>query len=420
LKAPPRLRRPNRQQRLLQLRTIDDLVPQDHPVRALWDLVRRWDLSGFLRRIRARGRRPGRAATDPQLLVALWLYASIEGVGCGRELDRLCIESDPYKWLCGGVSLNYHTLNDFRVQDEEALDDLLTQMIAVLTRAQIVSPQRIAQDGTRIRAAAGINSFGKQEALEKHLEAARAHLKEVKRAAADATCSAQQEAARRRGARERLGRLEQALVELAQVQEAKAQQKDRPSKKRPARASSSDPEARLMRMPDGGTRPAYNLQLATDCHSRAILGVAMTNAGSDAGQGAPLRDQVEARTLEAVEEHLMDGNVVTLEGIDRAAVEEVTIYAPVPEPRKAGVDRHAPKPTDSAAVAAWRVRMGTEAARALYKQRGSTIETINGELKTQRGLGRLLVRGLGKAQCVALWSALAYNVVHFAPLLLGG
>jgi transposase len=418
LKAPPRLRRPNRRQLLPQLRTLDDLVPQGHSVRALWDLVRRWDLSLFLQRIRARGRRPGRAATDPQVLVALWLYATIDGIGCGRQLARLCIESDPYKWLRGGISLNYHTLNDFRVAHEEALDDLLTQMIAVLTRAQIVSPQRIAQDGTRIRASAGINSFREQEPLQKHLEAARAHLAAVKQAAAEPNRSARQKAAQQRGARERLERLEQALVELARVQEAKALQKDKPTKKHPARASSTDPSARLMRMPDGGTRPAYNLQLATDCCSRAILGVEATNAGSDAGQDAPLRDQVEARTEEAVEEHLMDGDVVTLEGIDRAAVEGVTIYAPVGKPRKAGVDRYAPKPTDSAAVAAWRQRMGTEAARALYKQRSSTIETVNGELKTERGLGRLLVRGLRKVQCVALWSALAYNVVHFAPILL--
>ena len=176
----------------------------------------------------------------------------------------------------------------------------------------------------------------------------------------------------------------------------------------------------MMRMPDGGTRPAYNLELATDCNSRAIVGVEMTNAGSDAGQDAPVRDQVEERTDEAVEEQLLDGGFVTLEAIDRAAVEEVTVYAPVPKPRKAGVDRHVPKATDSAAVAAWRERMGTTAAKTLYKQRSSTIETINGELKDQRGLGRLVVRGLRKVQCLALWAALAYNVVHFGPILLGG
>lgn len=418
LNAPPRLRRPDRQQLLVQPRTLDELVPEDHPVRALWALVQRWDLTRFLERIRARGERPGRAATDPQLLIALWLYATIEGIGCGRQLARLCTESDPYKWLCGGVSLNYHTLNDFRVDHEAALDDLLTQMIAVLTQAQIVSLERIAQDGTRIRGSAGANSFGERETLEKHLEAARAHLEEVKRSAADPTLSSQQKAARQRCARERQERLEQALVELKKVEEAKAHQKDKPTKSHPARASSTDPEARMMRMPDGGTRPAYNLELATDCDSRAILGVEMTNAGSDAGQDAAMRDQVEERAEEAVEEQLIDGGFVTLEAIDRAAAEEVTIYAPVPKPRKEGVDRYVPKPGDSEAVAAWRQRMGTAAAKQVYQQRSSTIETINGELKTERGLGRLLVRGLRKVQCAALWSALAYNVVHFAPILL--
>ena len=368
LNAPPRLRRPERLQLIVQPRTLDDLVPEDHPVRALWALVQRWDLTLFLQCIRARGERPGRAATDPQLLIALGLYATIEGLGCGRQLARLCTESDPYKWLCGGVSLNDHTLNDFRVDHEEALDDLLTQMIAVLTQAQIGSPARIAQDGTRIRAGAGAHSFGERETLEEHLAAARAHLEAVKQSAADSTLSAPQKAARERGARERQERLEPALVELEKVEQAKAQQKDKPTKSPPARASSTDPEARFMRMPDGGTRPAYNLELATDCSSRALVGVEMTNAGSDAGQDAPMRDQVEERADEAVEEHLIDGGFVSLEAIARAAVEEVTIYAPVPKPRKAGVDRYVPKPRDSAAVAQWRQRMGTAAAKQVYRR----------------------------------------------------
>ena len=396
------------------------MVSQDHKVRAVWALVQGWDLTRFLQEIRARGARPGRAATDPQLLIALWLYAAIEGLACGRKLARLCVESDPYRWLCGGVSLNYHTLNDFRVDHEEALDDLLTQMIAVLTQAQVVSLERIAQDGTRIRASAGANSFGQRGTLETHLEAARAHLEAIKRSAVDPTLSTQQQAARERGARERTQRLEQALLELAKVEEAKARQKEKPTKGRPARASATDPEARMMRMPDGGTRPAYNLELAADCGSRAIVGVEVTNAGSDAGQDAAMRDQVEARADEAVEEQLLDGGFVSLEAIDRAAVEEVTVYAPVPKPRKAGVDRYAPKATDSEAVTQWRQRMGTALAKRIYKQRSSTIETINGELKTERGLVALLVRGQRKVQCAALWSALAYNVVHFGPILLSG
>src|SRR3954454_14156321 len=187
---------------------------------------------------------------------------------------------------------------------------------------------------------AGTNSFGEKETLEKHLEAARAHLEAIKQSAADPTLSAPQQAARQRGARERQERLEQALVELEKVAQAKAQQKDKPSKDHPPRASSTDPEARLMRMPDGGTRPAYNLELAADCDSRAIVGVEMTNAGSDAGKDEPMRDQVKARTNRAVAEQLMDGNFVRLEGIERAAAEGVTLYMPVPKPRKAGVDRY--------------------------------------------------------------------------------
>src|SRR5262249_12355906 len=176
----------------------------------------------------------------------------------------------------------------------------------------------------------------------------------------------------------------------------------------------------MMRMPDGGTRPAYNLELATDCSSRAIVGVEMTYAGSDAGQDAPMRDQVEERADEAIEEQLIDGGFVSLEAISRAAPEAVTISMPVPTPRKAGVDPYTPKPTDSEAVAQWRQRMGRQATKQLYKQRSSTIETINGELKTERGLNRVLVRGLRKVQWVALWSAWAYNAVHFGPILLSG
>ena len=132
-------------------------------------------------------------------MIALWLYATTQGVGCSRRLTKLCTESDPYRWLCGGVSLNYHTINDFRVDHEEALDNLLTQMLAVLIRAGIVAVQRIAQDGTRVRASAGVNSFQEEETLEKHLQAAREHLEAVKQAAADPKLSAQQKGARERG-----------------------------------------------------------------------------------------------------------------------------------------------------------------------------------------------------------------------------
>jgi transposase len=420
LSAPPRLRRPDRPPLVVRPRTIDDLVPEDHPVRAVWAWVLRWDLTRFLQGIRARGERPGRAATDPQWLIAVWLYAPIAGLGCGRQLARLGIESDPDQWRCGGVSLPDQTRNEFRVDHEEALDDLLTQMIAVLTQAQIVSVPRIAQDGTRIRARAGANRFGERETLEKHLEAARAPLETVQPAAADPTLSAPPRAARERGARERPERREPAPGELKEVEQAKAEPKDKPTKDHPARASSTDPEAGLRRMPDGGPRPASHRELATDGDRRAMVGVEATQAGRDAGPGAPMRDQVEERADEAIEEQWIDGGFVSREGIERAAAAAVTIAAPVPKPRKAGVDRHVPKPTDSAAVAEWRQRMGPPATKHLEKQRRSTIATINGEWKTERGLGRVRVRGLRKVQGVALGSALASNAVPFGAILRSG
>jgi transposase len=419
---PPRLRRPDREQMLMRPCSIDELIGDDHDARLVWQLVATWDLSAFLATIRARGEAPGRSATDPKLLVALWLYAAAQGVAGGRELARLCGCSDPYRWLCGTVPVNYHMLNDFRVDHEAALKGLLTQMLAVLIRGELVTVSRIAQDGTRVRAGAGANSFKRRGTIEGALQQARSHLEIIRRQAErgeDAT--ERRRAAEARAAERKVDRMNRALEELAKVEGAKAQQKAKPTKKNPPRASTTDPEARFMRMPDGGNRPAYNVQLAVDTGSRAIVGVDVTNAGSDAGLAGPMREQVEERTDGAVEEQLIDGGYVRLEDLDRAAEAEppLTLYMPVPKPKKEGADPHRPKKTDSEAVARWRERMGTPEAKAIYKERASTIETVNAELKTERGLKPFRVRGLPKVRCVSLWCALAYNVMHFGWQMIG-
>jgi transposase len=419
---PPRLRRPNRAQILMRPCALDELLADDHDARLVWDLVETWDLSRYLDTIRARGEAPGRSATDPKLLIALWLYAATQGVAGGRELARLCQESDPYRWLCGTVPINYHMLNDFRVEHEAALKDLLTQMLAVLIRGGLVTVSRIAQDGTRVRAGAGANSFKRRDTIERSLQQAEAHLEIIRKQAERAEdATERRRAAEARAAQRKVDRMRQALEELAKVEAAKAEQKAKPTKTNPPRASTTDPEARFMRMPDGGTRPAYNVQLAVDTESRAIVGVDVTNAGSDAGLAEPMREQVEGRTDAAVKEQLIDGGYVKLEELDRAAAAEpaVTLYMPVPKPRKPGADPHQPKKTDSEAVAEWRQRMGTPEAKAIYKERAATIETVNAELKAERGLSPLRVRGLPKVRCVALWCALAYNVMHFGWQLVG-
>lgn len=292
---PPRLRRADRTQVLLRPCSLEELIGPDHPARVVWALVSRWDMSGFEAAIRARGEAPGRGATDPRILCALWLYGYTQGVGGGRELARLCGRDDAYRWLCGGVGMNYHTLNDFRVDHEAAVDELLTRMVAALLSQDLASVTRISQDGTRVRAGAGRNSFRTRDTLQRHLAAAREHVEAMKRQAQDPAMPARRARAAERAARDRAERLERALAEVAKVEAAKAAQKDKPSKRRPARASATDPEARQMRMADGGTRPAYNVQFAVATDGRAIVGVDVTNAGSDAAESAPMREQVERR-----------------------------------------------------------------------------------------------------------------------------
>jgi hypothetical protein len=295
-------------------------------------------------------------------------------------------------------------------------------MLAVLIRGDLVTVSRIAQDGTRVRAGAGANSFKRRDTIERSLQQARAHLEIIERQAKRAEDATQRRReAEMRAAQRKVDRMKQALDELAKVEQAKAQQKAKPTKEKPPRASVTDPEARFMRMPDGGNRPAYNVQLAVDTESRAIVGVEVTNAGSDAGLAEPMRQEVQEQTGATVKDHLLDGGFVKLEDVDRAAASEpaVTLYMPVPKPRKKGTDPHQPKRTDSDATAEWRVRMGTPEAKAIYKQRASTVETVNAELKERRGLKPFRVRGISKARCVALWCALAYNIMHFGWQMLG-
>jgi transposase len=415
---------------------VDELIPSQHQVRTLWALVEGLDLSGFQEELKARGSEPGRAATDPKILVALWLWAATQGVGSARELDRLCQEQGAYRWLCGGVSLNYHTLSDFRVGHQAALDQLFTQVLAILLHAGVVRVRRISQDGTRIRARAGASSYRRKATLEEQLVAARQQVEALKNQAQAPVAqegTARQQAAQVRAARERAARVEQALKLIPELEAIKARQSPKKGPVQPARVSITDPEARVMKMPDGGFRPAFNVQLAQDTESRAIVGVAVTNSGSDQGADQPMRQQIAARQQLApptataqpmgtpVQEHLVDGGYAQHAAIEQAAAEGVTLYTPVMQRKtKDGPtpDPYAPRPGDSPEVIAWRHRMASAAAQAIYKLRAATSETCNADLKCHRGLLPFRVRGLAKVLAVTLWSALAYNLLHFGPVVL--
>jgi transposase len=360
----PRLRLADRSQVGMHFCCIDELVAQDPPVRTIWDAVCQMDLSGFIAPIKATEFTEGRSANDVRVMGGLWLWAAANNVARGRVLARLCERDLSFKWMCGGLSMNYHTLNDFRVAHQDALDGLFTATLGRLVHAGLVDVTRISQDGLRVRASAGTGSFRTRPTLEKCLAEAEAHLADLRKqqdsagseGAGNEGAGSQGDESKDAGdqgkalevalAADRLERVKGALAQMPEVEASKAKRHSKPESA--ARVSTTDPQARVMKMPNGGFNPAFNVQLASDPDSRAIVGVSVSNSG---------------------------------------------------------------------AVADWRALMNREQAKEIYKQRASTSETINADLRTFRGMSPFAVRGIAKATCVALWSALVYNILGFSSAL---
>ena len=403
-----RLETANRTQVELTPTDLETLLAPGHAARLVWRFVEGLDLQRFHATIRAREGRAGRPAIDPKILVALWLYATIDGVGSARELDRLCYAHDAYRWLRGGVSVNYHTLSTFRVAHQAALDDLLTQSITVLLDKQVVTLNRITQDGTKIRASAGVRSFRRDERLRACQQMARQQVARTK-AEADGGAPARRAAAQVRAAHERLARVDEALAQLPLVEAAKRRNKT----KSVARTSTTDPDARVMKMMDGGYRPAYNVQFATDVEGHAVVGLQVTN-GSDQAALVPMLTQVQARTGRTPKAWLADGGYVSTAGICGVADRNVSLYAPVPEKSPAPGSGQSPPPP---AVVAWRARMATDEGKTQYKVRAATAERIHADAKTHRAFRVLPVRGLPKVHTWALWTALAINVLRVMEIV---
>ena len=416
----PRLLQPNRLQVELRASDLESLLPEDHRARLVWGYVVRQDLSKLIEAIKARGSNAGRAAIDPRILFALWLYATLDGVGSGREVARLSLEHDAYRWICGGVSVNYHAINDFRAGNEALMDELLTDNVAALAAVGAISLERVAQDGMRVRADAGAASFRRQASLEEHLSQARELVQTIKTQAEKdpGLAKRQAQAARLRAAQEREERIRAALAQLPEVAAAKK----RNGSKAEARASTTDADARVMKMGDGGFRPAYNVQFATTCEEQVIVGMDVVNVGSDMAQLAPMVSQVEQRLGQAPDQWLVDGGFPAHEQID-AVADKTEVYAPVPEPRakqdeqgnEVEPDKHQPKPDDSEAVAQWRVRMASDEAQEIYKQRAATAECVNAQARN-RGLLQMPVRGLPKVRSVVGLFVLAHNLMRMAVL----
>jgi transposase len=412
-----RLREANRGQLAWGPIDLDAMLPQEHVARSIWAVLERLDLTALYSPIEARDEVAGTSAIDPKILLAVWVYATSEGEGSARAVWRLTEMHTAYRWLCGGVAVGYHTLSDFRSERGEVFSQLVTQVLALLMKGELIDLHRVAQDGTRIRASAGAASFRRQATLASLLDEARAHLEAVTREGNDAAMTARRAAAQQRGARDRLARLEAALEELPEIIATKKQSG---AKDKEPRASTTDADARVMKMPDGGFRPAFNVQLATTTdEARVIVGMAVLNRGSDAQQSTPMLTQIQERTGVLPAELLVDGGYAQHTAIDEATAQGVTVYAPVTKPR--GDDARDPNvalPGDSAAVGAWRERMGTEEAKAIYKERAATAETVNADAKRHRGLASLAVRGSVKVGASVALFVLTYDILRL--LALGG
>jgi transposase len=459
----PRLRQAERGQIEWRPFSLDQLVPEDHRVRLVWQFVEGLDLTPLLVAIKAVEGHAGHAAADPRILVALWLYATVKKIGSARELARLCEEHIAFRWLCGGVSMNAKSLADFRVNHGDVLERLLADSFTALVRAGVASLDRVAQDGMRVRAAAGAASFRRHSTLEESRRDAEQAIADL-RAQVETDPGAatrQQAAARQRAVEEREQRVRAALAVTAELRvqqqeqarldaelaargaakeverAAKQAQQDaaqdvtretppqdptkatkgkaktaEPAPKKPAepRASTTDPEARVMKMANGGFRPAFNVQFAADTKSGAIAGLLVDNNGSDIGKLVPMSDALTEQYGERPGQHLADGGFAKLDNIDTLAGNGVEVFVPVPKPRDVSRDRHVPLRGDSPAVAAWRQRMGEDAAKAIYKERAATVELANAQTRTH-GLTQFVVRGVEKVTALALWFALAHNMM---------
>lgn len=420
-----RVKRPERHQMEWRPIALDQCLPSDHRARLVWSYVDSLDLSALYSQIQAVEGRAGRDAVDPKIPLALWMFATIEGISSARQLARLCERDLAYMWICGGVGVNHHLLSDFRVGQGAFLDQLLTDTIAALMHQGLVTLEKVAQDGMRVRAHAGSSSFRRQKTLEKCQEEAREQVEKLREEGeqeADQNASnARREAARQRAAKERQERIEQALKEVAKLQaQQEKRNKSTPEESSPKapRASTTDPEARKMKMADGGYRPAYNVQFATDGHTRMIVGVEVSNSGSDRGQMPPMHQAVSENYGKTPESYIVDCGFATKEDITTVEQRGSQTLAPIHGEegmRKRGGDPHARKRGDTDEMFAFRQRMATEPAKQLYKQRPSIAEFPNAECRN-RGLYQFRVRGLAKAKTVALWHAITFNFMRMNNL----
>jgi len=477
----PRFQPVNRAQLQFQMVDVEALIPEDHPARAIWEFVGTLDLRRFTEEVRAVEGHAGRPAYDPRLLVSLWIYSYSQGVSSARAIERLCAHTPAYQWLTGLEGISAHTLSDFRMAHGDALREVFIQVLGALRAAGLITLERVMHDGTRIRAAASSKRFRRKARIQKALREAQAHV-EALEAMPEDEGSRRQQAARARARREKVERLEAALQAFAQLEATKSTVD---------RVSTTDPDARVMKQAEGGSAPSYNVQLSTDAPHMLIVGVDVTQAGSDYQQLLPGLDCVEQYVGTPPAQVVVDGGYISSDNIVAVAARGVELIGPAPtdDPtiasrttsyQRRGVSpayeasqfvydeardtyrcpqgkilhydatyvrdgtqrvRYKARAADCQAcpakrfccpgnrkgrsiewreylaqAQAFREKMQTDAAQAIYRQRAQVAEFPNLWIKAKLGLRQFRVRGLRKVRIEALWAALTYNIQQWIRL----
>jgi transposase len=476
----PLIRYVNRKQMSWRAVDVEHLIGEDHPARAIGALVGRLDLRAFYGAIESSVEEGGRPAFDPQLLISLWVYAYSQGIASAREVARRCEYDPAFQWLTGLAEVNDHTLADFRVEKQQELDELFTQVLAALSKEGLITLEQEMQDGTKIKAQASRRSYLPEETIREHLERARRRVAEMGDPRNDES-SPKAKKARARARREQQERLEGALEELEKWQARKSGE----NAKRETRVSTSDPQARVMKHPDKGFVLSDNAQISTDAAHGLMVGLAVTQEANDSAQLLPAVDRVEQRLEKKPQQMVADSGYTTRENIEKLAGREVDflgtmrqedvprganlknrfppsafLYQPernrcvcpegqvlLPQARRqagAGMIYHLyearfedcrsgpRKPEccpdnqkngrsvaqleESPVVMAFRKKMASEEVQERYRRRGRIVEFCHAWIKSKLGLRQFHVRGLKKVQMEMLWACLTYNLQFWIRL----
>lgn len=412
----------NRAQLSWDLIDPDGWLAPDHRARLVVGFVETLDLTVLYDKIEAREGTAGRPAADPAVLFALWLLATMDGVGSARELDRLTSQDLAYRWVACGVPVNYHGLADFRVAHADVLDGLLTKTLAAFMAERLFDADEIVIDGTKIKASAGKSSYKRALRLDEAEAAAKARVMALKAEvdADPAASSKRTQAARARGLRETQERIEKARAKLAAIEAEKAKRAKHSPKEvaeqKEARASLTDPEARRMRCADGAVRASYNVQIAATTDHGFVTAIMATDRRNDSGLVRPMFEASEQRLGRPIKRVLADTGFAQADDIAALSSRPeapVGVYIHPPRDRTdvkpaTLLARQKEREREPRAIKDWRQRMTTNEAEATMKKRGR-IERVNANFKN-RGFSTLLVRGLAKVQAIALWHALVHNL----------